>query len=68
MVEKLVSLNKHVILVIPATGTQQVEVFRHWEELVLEMFEAVAMPHFKILNLPELMYDFILNIKFGNFA
>jgi len=68
MVEKLVSLNKHVILVIPATGTQRVEVFRHWEEIVLETFQDVAMPHFKILNLPELMYDFILTLKFWKFA
>ena len=55
MVTKLLALHKDVILVIPASGTQRVEVFRQWEEIVIETFQDVTLPSFKILNLSDLM-------------
>lgn len=55
MITKLLSMNKHVILIIPASGTQRVEVFRHWEEIVTESMQDLTLPSFKLLNLPELM-------------
>jgi hypothetical protein len=55
MIKKLLSLNKHVILVVPPAGTQRIEVFRHWEEVVLEAMQDLPMPDFKILNLPDLV-------------
>ena len=55
MVKKLLSLNKHVILVIPPAGTLRVEVFRHWEEVVLEAMQDLAVPDFKFLNMPDLV-------------
>jgi hypothetical protein len=55
MIKKLLSLNKHVILVVPPAGTQRIEVFRHWEEVVLEAMQDLPMPDFKVLNLPDLV-------------
>jgi hypothetical protein len=55
MITKLLSMNKHVILIIPASGTQRVEVFRQWEEIVTESMQDLTLPSFKLLNLPELM-------------
>ncbi len=55
MVQKLLSLQKHVIIVIPPVGTQRVEIFRHWEEIVLDVMQDLPSPAFRILNLPDLM-------------
>jgi hypothetical protein len=30
-------------------------VFRHWEEVVLQTLQDLAMPTFRILNLPDLV-------------
>ena len=55
MVTKLLSLNKQVIVIIPPSGTQRVEVFRHFEEILVETLQDLTSMGLKILNLPELM-------------
>ena len=62
LIQKLLSMNKKVVFIIPSTCVQRKEVFQHFEEIVTEVLQDLPFPTFKLLNFPDLMYNEILKI------
>jgi len=48
-----------VIIVIPASGTQRAEIFKMWEEILLEELESILSSNLKILNFQEIVYEIL---------
>ena len=55
MVQKLLSMNKFVLLLIPLYGSKKREVFDHWQSVLSEKLADLPFPSFRILNLQSLM-------------
>ena len=55
MAEKLLSMNKFVLLLIPLYGSKKREVFDQWQTVLTETMADLPFPSFRILNLQNLM-------------
>ena len=55
MIEKLLSMNKFVLLLIPLYGSSRREVFDQWQTVLTEVMSDLPFPSFRILNLQNLM-------------
>ena len=57
MIARLNAQSKRVILVLPPLQKYKIEVFQHWEEILLEEMAPLVGPNLQILNLPKAMYE-----------
>ena len=55
MVDKLISMDRRVVLVIPPYGKQRREVFQQWRDIVLAHTNDLQLPTFRTLDLYNLM-------------
>ena len=56
MTSHLLSQDKVVILLLPPHGQEKIEVFKQWEDIVLERAKRVTNHKFKVINLPGIMF------------
>ena len=55
MIQKLLAMDKFVLLLIPLYGSQRREVFDQWQNVLKETMDDLPFPQFRILNLSDLM-------------
>ena len=55
MVQKLLAMDKLVILLIPLYGKMRREVFDQWQTVLKETMDDLPFPSFRMLNLQNLM-------------
>ena len=55
MIQKLLAMDKFVLLLIPLYGSQRREVFDQWQNVLKETMDDLPFPAFRMLNLSSLM-------------
>ena len=55
MVQKLLAMDKYVLLLIPLYGHTRREVFDQWQNVLRETMDDLPFPSFRMLNLQSLM-------------
>ena len=55
LAEKLITMGRSVVLVIPPFGKNKREVFQQWREIILSYCSDLALPKFRTLDLYNLM-------------
>jgi len=55
MVLNLIRQNKQVIVMIPPHGEARMELFQHWEDILLQKLRDIRFPSIKILNMNQIM-------------
>ena len=56
LIQCLLNQNKTVVFLLPPIGEERLEVFKHWEELIIKETSSIAAnSKFKLINLPSVM-------------
>ena len=55
MIQKLLAMDKCVLLLIPLYGKQRREVFDQWQNVLQDTMDDLPFPSFRMLNLQSLM-------------